>query len=160
MYSGLPPRHRALVKTSLASAWALSGLAGLSAVILSPTTIISEIGGLGTVLSGLVLMVATVVAVVGVTANRYWLEWVASWGAATALAPYLITVWALVFTDTATRSTQAFLVTSLVAFYISRSALCGAHAAKLREAHSLGTAALDTITRGNEDDDRGTSTGG
>jgi hypothetical protein len=159
MYSGLPPRHKRVVKTTLIAGWALSGLAGASAVIASPTTIISEIGLWGTVLSGILLMAATGIAIVGVAANRYHLEWVASWGAAAALAPYLVTVWALVFTDTLTRSTQAFLVTSLVAFYISRAALCAAHAAKLREAHTLGTAALDTITEGNADD-RGTGTGG
>ena len=159
MYSGLPPKHARIVKATLALAWGFSSFAGLSAVLLSPTTIIAEIGGLGTVLSGVLLIVATVVATVGVLTSRYWLEWVASWGAAAALAPYLITVWALVFTDTATRSTQAFLVTSLVAFYFSRAALCAAHAAKLREAHSLGTAAVDIITKG-DTDDRGAGTGG
>lgn len=158
MYSGLPPRHRRAVKASLASAWALSAAAGLSAVVLSPTTIIAEIGLVGTLISGILLTVATVVAVFGVIANRYWLEWVASWGAAVALAPYLITVWALVVTDTWTRSTQAFLVTSLLAFYLVRSALCSAHAAKLREAHTVGTAAMDSV--GEEVGDADASAGG
>ncbi|QHB37034.1 hypothetical protein QDA00_gp69 [Microbacterium phage Matzah] len=160
MYSGLPPKQRAVVKTTLISAWALSGLAGASAVIASPNTIISEIGLWGTVLSGALLMLATLIAIVGVAGNRYHLEWIASWGAATALAPYLVTVWALVFTDTATRSTQAFLITSLVAFYISRAALCAAHAAKLRQDHTLSTATLNTITEGEKADDRGDGTGG
>lgn len=160
MYSGLPAGAKRVVQATLAAAWALSGLAGVSAVVASPVTIISELGMIGTVASGALLVVATGVAVTGVLMTRYRLEWVASWGAAAALVPYLITVWALTFTDTWTRSTQAFLVTSLVAFYFTRSALCAAHAAKLREAHSLGTAAIPTITSGDSDDDRGTLTGG
>ncbi|WQY99835.1 hypothetical protein [Microbacterium phage MO526] len=161
MYSGLPAGAKRVVQATLAGAWALSGLAGVSAVVASPVTIISELGLIGTIASGALLVLATGVAVVGVLASRYRLEWVASWGAAASLVPYLVTVWALTFTDTWTRSTQAFLVTSLVAFYFTRSALCAAHAAKLREAHALGTTAGTLVIEiGDGDDDRGTHTGG
>ena len=164
MYSGLPPLHRRVVKTTLATAWALSGAAGLSAVIASPNTIISEIGTLGTVISGVLLTIATATAVIGVVAGRYWFEWIAAWGAAVALVPYLVTVWALTLTGEPTRSTQAFLVTSLLAFYLVRVALCAAHAAKLRIAHEASALIENaltgptTTTEGGASDDAGTDT--
>lgn len=153
MFSGLPARHRRLVKGSLAAAWLLSTAGGLSAVVLSPVTIISEIGTWGTVLSGAGLAIFTIVAVVGIAVNRYWLEWIAAYGAMASLVPYLVTVWALTLTGEGTRSTQAFLITSLLAFYGFRAASCSAHAAKLRVEHQLSDALLQTMTKGDEDAD-------
>lgn len=146
MHSGLPAKHRRWVITALASAWALSGAAGISAVIASPNTIIAELGRPITLALGILLISATTVAVVGVVAQRYWLEWVASWGSSVALMPYLVTVWALAITGETTRMTQGFLVTSLLAFYLYRSASCAAHAAKLRIAHEASTAITESLT--------------
>lgn len=145
MYSGLPPRNRVAVKISLGLAWAFSTGAGLSAIILSPTTIISEIGAVFTILSGVLLAAATLVAMIGVFANRYWLEWISSWAASLALVPYLVTVWALTLTGEPTRSTQAFLITSLLTFFITRAELCAAHAAKLRLAHEGSSLITDAL---------------
>lgn len=155
MHSGLPRRHRIAIRITLAAAWGLSGCGGLSAILVSPTRIVGELGYLGTLISGAVLFTVTFIAMAGVIWNRYQWEWVASWIAAAALAPYLVTSWALVVTDTWTRSTQAFLITSLVAFYISRAVLCSAHAAKLRELHTASAAVLGAIAEGGShgDDD-------
>jgi hypothetical protein len=152
MYSRLPTRHRRAVKTSLTMSWLASAGAGLSAIILSPTTIISELGTWGTLASGFVLALGAMIASAGVAFARYRWEWVAAWVSATALAPYLVTVWALVIVDTATRSTQAYLVTSLLGFYISRAISCAAHAAKLRAEHQAGILAVDSATDEGERD--------
>lgn len=141
MYGGLPPRARRAVKVALSASWLLGAFAGVSAVILSPVAIIEEVGIVGTLFSGGLLAATALTAAAGVITDRYRLEWVASWGAASALVPYLITVWALVLTEAAWRTTQAFLVTSLLAFFLSRGAICSAHAAKLRGAYTIETAA-------------------
>lgn len=144
MYSGIPLRQRLVVQGSLVIAWTLIALGGLSAITASPNTITAELGWI-IWLSGVVLIAASVTAAVGVITGRYVLEWLASWVGAAATAPYLVTVWALTFTDTWTRSMQAFLVSALVAFLVNRGTLCAAHAAKLREIHSAGTATLRTV---------------
>ena len=136
MYGGIPTRSRRAVKSTLAAAWLFAAAAGVSAVSLAPGAIIDEIGLAGTLFSGALLAGTALIAVVGVIRGRYEWEWVASWGASAALAPYLITIWALVFTVDPWRATQAFLVTSLLTFFVSRSAQCSAHAAKLRGAHT------------------------
>lgn len=153
MFSALPPRNRRIVKATLATAWALSAGGGLSAVLISPVTIIAEIGSWGTILSGGGLAAFTVVAVLGIALNRYWLEWIASYGAMASLVPYLVTVWALTLTGEYTRSTQAFLITSLLAFYGFRAASCAGHAAKLRIEHARSDALLQSIDQGGDDAD-------
>lgn len=153
MYSGLPTAHRRAVKTALTLSWLASAGAGLSAIILSPNTIVAELGEWGTILSGVALSFSAILAAAGVTFGRYRWEWVSAWVSAAALAPYLITVWALVIVDSNTRSTQAFLVTSLLGFYITRALLCAAHAAKLRIAHVMALAAIDSVKDGEGDGD-------
>jgi hypothetical protein len=145
MYGGLPARSRRAVKATLAAAWLFAAAAGVAAVALSPVAIIDEIGFGGTLFSGALLAGTALIAVSGVIRGWYAWEWVASWGASTALAPYLITIWALVFTTDPWRATQAFLVTSLLTFFISRSAHCSAHAAKLRSAHIASAGATGTV---------------
>lgn len=155
MYSGLPLPHRRFVKVSLSASWLFAAAAGLSAVILSPNTIISELGPWLTEISGWMLGTAAITAMLGVAGARYRWEWFASWFAAAALSPYLVTVWALTLTGEPTRSTQAFLVTSLLSFFITRAVLCSAHAAKLREVHGAGTGVIDLIENGGTGSDDG-----
>jgi hypothetical protein len=160
MYSGLPMPHRAAVKTSLATAWLLAGGAGLSAIIFPPVTIVAGLGGPMTAVTGCALAAAAFTAALGVVMARYRWEWLASWVASAALAPYAATIWALVFTGEPTRETQALLASSLLAFFITRSVLCAAHAAKLREVHGAGTGLIDLIENGDTDGDTGSGPGG
>lgn len=160
MYSGLPPANRRIVKTTLASAWLLAASAGLSAVVMSPTRIINELGSWGTLASGILLGVSAIFAALGVVGNRYRWEWIASWMSAVALAPYFVTVWALTFLDSWTRSNQAFLVSSLLAFFVSRAVICAAHAAKLRVVHvAQAVTTMEIMTGEGAADGRDGSTG-
>ena len=154
MYSGLPTGHRRAVKTALAASWLASCFAGLSAVILAPGVYVHELGAWGTLLSGMSLATATIVAASGVAFGRYRWEWVAAWVSAASLAPYVATVWALILTTAASNTTQAWLASSLLGFYITRAFLCAAHAAKLREAHVAAAVVLNSMT-----DDEGENDG-
>lgn len=158
MYSALPPNTRRLIKGVLAAAWLWAGGAGLSASIMAPGTYVAELGSVWTVVFGVSLSASAIIAAIGVVMARYRWEWIAAWAAAASIAPYLVTVWALTFTDTWTRSTQAFLVTSLLTFFVLRAILCAAHAAQLRKVHEASTAAMDAVVSeggGNADDTAG-----
>lgn len=144
MYSGLPRRQRRLVKVTLAAAWVLAGAGGLSAIIVSPNTIVAELGILVVFGWGSIAAVSSVIAALGVLFKRYRWEWWASWFASAGIVPYVGTVWWLVFAGETTRLTQAFLVSSLMAFFALRAQLCAAHAAKLRVMHE------EAVTNGDE----------
>lgn len=156
MYSGLPPRHRRAIKTELSLSWLASAAAGMSALIHSPTSVVFELGQAGTILTGIALCVSAVVAAAGVAFAHYRWEWVAAWVSATALAPYLVTVWALIIVGANDNTTQGFLASSLLGFYVHRALSCAAHAAKLRTVHTVSTAVLDSMTDegGNDGDGR------
>jgi hypothetical protein len=151
MYSGLPTRQRRAIKIALTTAWLLSTGAGLSAVA-DPRVTVVGLGDIGTMIAGATLLVATGVAAGGVALARYRWEWIASWLAASALTPYVVTLWAFMLVS-GSNSGQTFLVTSLLAFYVGRALQCAAHAAKLREVHSAATAAIDSVTEGDRDGD-------
>jgi len=155
MFSGFPPHIRRMLKTSLSSAWLLSAGAGLSA--LSPAVDVRELGPIWTVLFGGMLAGTAIVAAVGILANRYRWEWAAAWGAAASVAPYVIVLWAATIMD-AGKSSQAFLATSLLAFFITRALFCAAHAARQRIAARMETAAVDIVSA-EEDDGHGAAGG-
>lgn len=135
MYSNLPKRQRRLIKLVLASSWLLAGAGGVSAIVVSPNTIVAELGRLVVFGWGGVVAVSSLIATAGVLFKRYRWEWWASWFAAAGIVPYVGTVWWLVAAGETTRLTQAFLVTSLMGFFVLRALLCAAHAAKLRAVH-------------------------
>ena len=153
MYANLPKAQRRAIKGTLTLAWMFAGGAGVSAVVAAPTTIITEIGTLLTYLAGAVLAASSFVAALSVVTGRYRWEWVASWLAAAALVPYLTTVWALCLTGEWGRATQAFLISSLLTFFVCRGILCSAHAAKLRAAHKAGTGAVEQALSEGEGND-------
>jgi hypothetical protein len=155
MYSGLPAGHRRAIKTALTASWFASAGAGLSAFVLSPNVIVHELGALGTVLAGIALAVSACVAALGIALGRYRWEWVSAWVSAASLAPYLLVLWAFIIVGASDNSTQAFLATSLLGFYISRALECAAHAAKLRAAHTASTAVIDSMTDEGEHDGDG-----
>lgn len=155
MFSALPDHHRRLVKATLSAAWVSSAGAGLAAVVL-PTVSVDPLGVIGTGIAGATLAVATVLAALGVALNRYQWEWVASWLASASLIPYLVTLWAMTFVSSSNLG-QAFLITSLMLFYATRSLLCAAHAAKLREIHVVATAAIESVEGSPANDDGHTS---
>ena len=155
MYSGLPARERRQIKTALTASWVTSAGAGVSAFVLAPTIVVHELGGWGTIATGISLAVAALVAGLGVATAHYRWEWVSAWVSAAALAPYLVILWSQIIVGASDNSTQAFLATSLLGFYITRAFLCSAHAAKLREAHVVGTAVIDSMTDEGETDGDG-----
>lgn len=159
MYSGLPPRQRRIVKTVLAAAWGFSGLAGVTTLLLPTSPALSALGSFWSYMSGTALFISALVAAVGVATARYRWEWVAAWGAAAALGPYTLTLWGLVVSVASDRMTAALLTTSLVTFYVLRALLCAAHAAKLREVHEAGTAAIE-IARSEGEEDAGDAPAG
>ena len=148
MFSGLPTASRRLVKGQLALAWALAGGAGLSSVLLLPGTFVRELGVVLTLIFGTALAVASTVAVIGVVAGHYRLEWTASYLASASTMPYVGTLWAAVALGHVSTLPQAFLVTALVAFFALRGLLCAAHAALLRDAHTMSAAVGEVLTEG------------
>src|SRR5688572_8899537 len=134
MYSGLPRHARRVIKSTLSSAWLASGVAGAFAVVSAAMDGATTYPTGMEILFGSMLMTGASIAAFGVIFNRYRWEWVSSWLAASAVAPYAVLAWANTIVDWS-HATTAFLFTSLVMFYIQRGALCAAHASKLREVH-------------------------
>lgn len=137
MYGNLPRPQRAAIRSTLSAGWVLVAGAGLSAALVSPYTIIAEVGNVVLTCSGLLVLLSALVAAAGVAFGRYHWEWWAAWFASAGITPYVGTVLWLVASGEVTRLTQAFSVSALLVFCITRALLCSAHAAKLREAHDL-----------------------
>lgn len=135
MYGNLPQPQRAAIRSTLSSGWVLVAAAGLSAALVSPYTIIAEVGNVVLTGSGLLVLLSALVAAAGVAFDHYRWEWWAAWFASAGITPYVGTVWWLVASGEATRLTQAFSVTALLVFFVTRALLCSAHAEKLRVAH-------------------------
>lgn len=133
MFSHLPRRHRAIIRSTLSAAWLLTAAGGGSAILWTPVTIESELGTYLTYFWGGVAAIASVVAFFGVVLDRYRLEWSASWFASGGITLYAGVLWWLVFTGSETRLTQAFLITALLVHTLNRAVSCAAHAARLRE---------------------------
>jgi hypothetical protein len=134
MYSHFPPRLRSSIRVALTIAWAFSALAGAVGVFSNITTDPVIVGQLRDIGGGILAATATFAAV-GVALNRYRLEWVASWFSAAALTPYTMVYWYTVFAVDGDRAESAFLLTSLIVFYLSRAIMCAAHAQRLRALH-------------------------
>jgi hypothetical protein len=150
MLSAYPLKNRVSVRFLLTGAWFFAGCAGLSAAALVNITFVRELGIFMTILCGAALAGGALIAALGVAMNSYRWEWGASWLAAFGLSPYLIGIWLAVWFIDIGRISQALLVTSLVVFFLYRSAMCAAHAAKLRSLHQ---AAEVTFHADDDDDD-------
>lgn len=147
------------MQASLGVSWAFSVGAGLSALLAPSNPVLAELG-LVHVPVGIMLFMATAWALAGVIFNRYRWEWLASWVAAVAATPYTLTLWGFVAAEGSIWLTQAFLLSSLTAFYVTRGLLCSAHAAKLREIHKAGVAALRAAENEGDEDDGGAARAG
>jgi hypothetical protein len=153
MLSQYPRAHRYFVRASLVGAWVFAAGAGFAATTFTAMSIsiVRELGVVLTILCGASLAMGAVWAALGVLFKHYRWEWGASWACCFGISPYVFSVWYVVlFQVEVTRTTQAFLVTSLFLFFLSRAALCGAHAARLRAMHVEGgvvTNAIDTVVR-------------
>jgi hypothetical protein len=110
---------------------ACGGVASLVATSLDPPTALTITG----LIAAIALASMASIAALGVAANNYRLEWVASWFAATALAPYALVYWYTVFTENIERMSSAFLLTALLGFFVTRAIMCSAHAERLRLLH-------------------------
>lgn len=110
---------------------ALGGIASLIMTSMEPPTALSVTG----LIAAIALASMASIAALGVAINSYRLEWVASWFAATALAPYALVYWYTVFTENFGRLSSAFLLTALVGFFVTRAIMCSAHAERLRLLH-------------------------
>lgn len=138
MFSHLPRRHRAIIRSTLSVAWLLTAAGGGAAILWTPTTIESELGTRLTHFWGAVAAVASIVAFLGVVLDHYRMEWAASWFASGGISLYAGVLWWLVSTGSETRLTQALLITALLVHTLNRAVSCAAHAARLRE-HSAET---------------------
>lgn len=143
MFSGLPRRHQTRVRASVAVAWALSAAAGLSAAVAPEQGF--PLGVEAAFVTGIALVVCAGAAAIGVMINRYRLEWVSAWLAAGSIVPLTVVLWAIAITQSLSFLSDALFVTSLLAFFLSRAALCAAHAAKLREAHDQSIAVIEAV---------------
>lgn len=111
-------------------------LAGVAALVLTPRTIEGALGAGFTLLWSSVAFVGSVLAAYGTLANRYRIELSAIWLVAGGVSAYGVTVWALAFTTTPTRATQALLVTALVLGLCARGVSLSRRAAVVRRAHT------------------------
>lgn len=145
MLSSYPRRDRILLRATLASAWALVALGGVAAIFFTPTTIENELGTYLTYVWGGIAAIASIVAAIGVLADRYRLEWAAAWFAGGGLAVYAGVVWWLVATGNQTRLTQALLVSALILHTAYRALSCAAHARKLRAEHLTDSGAINVL---------------
>lgn len=143
MLSGMPRRNRIGIRISLTTAWMLVGAAGIAMWFDTPMTIVREVGETVTDSAGLAMGAAAFVAALGTALDRYRLEWSAAWFAAMSIVPYVITVWWLVFSESGSRTTQAFFMSALLVFIVLRAQLCAAHAAKLRALHRETTGSVN-----------------
>lgn len=140
MLTLLPRRYQLAKRLTLALAWLAFAGGGLAALTREPVTIAAELGSVATFLWGATVFVSGAVAAAGVALSLYRLEWVAAWLACAGFAPYAATVWSIALTSTGTRLSQAFFITTLLAFCALRGISCGAHASRLRAQHDrMGT---------------------
>ena len=153
MYSGLPTKQRRIVKTVLSAAWSFSAAAGVTTLLMPTSPALASLGSVWAYIFGAILFVSALVAAVGVATARYRWEWVAAWVASASIVPYTLTVWGLTISVAPDRMTAALLTTSLLSFFVLRALLCAAHAAKLREVHEAGTAAIEAVLSEGEEDD-------
>lgn len=139
MFTGLSSRLRLMIRLAISAGWLLAAGGGVSALFVMPNPIIEMWGHPFRVAWAVMLGVAGLVAALGVTLDRYRLEWGASWFAAAAAVPYAMTLWLLFFYGEPGRITGAFFMTGLISAMIARALLCSAHAEKLRTASEVAT---------------------
>ena len=150
MYAALPPAWRWRMKATLSLAWGLISGGGIAAICAAPNSVVREWGPIPLGIGALVLVIAGVLAILGLVLNRYRWEWLAAWLAGIIFSPYVVTIWYLEFTSPANRLTAAFFNTALLVCILSRSFSCAAHAAKLREMHQAETHAIEVVSDGSE----------
>ena len=122
------------IRISLSLAWAMSALGGVASLIMTsmdPPTALTVTG----LIAAVALASMASLASLATATNNYRLEWVASWFAATALAPYALVYWYTVFTENLGRLSSGFLLTALLAFFVTRAIMWSAHAERLRLLH-------------------------
>lgn len=142
VYSSFDRRDRIAIRSALVGAWLFVALGAVGGVWLTPATVAEEIGSLAAV-SAWIALVSAAAAMVGVLANRYWMEWVAAWFASLGLSVYSVGVWYIVLTSTPTRLQQAAYVTALIGFTVVRIAMNSAYASKQRKIHEIAREIMD-----------------
>ncbi|QWY84825.1 membrane protein [Microbacterium phage Selwyn23] len=159
MYSGLPDPERRAVKASLIVGWLSATGAGLSAALFPTSVVLLGMGGVIAISMGITLTISALLAVYGVTFNRYRFEWVAGWLSAACFVPYSITIWSLTITANTHWLTASFISTVALSFFVSRALLCAAHAAKLRIAHEASEVITSAIESVREEGEHGGDAG-
>ena len=145
MLSIYPRRYRISLRIALVAAWLFAAIGGFGMIVLSPLTIVSELGGIAIYAAGAIGLAFSLIATWGVAVDRYRFEWAPAWMAASGFSVYGATLWWLVFSGEWTRLTQASVVTAAILFMMSRALFCAAHAARLRSLHSGDTGNLDVL---------------
>lgn len=131
----IPPRWRKVLRAIRAVLYLLVAAAGIAGMVLTPRTIAGTIGEPLMYWWTTLTAAGALVALYGVAADRYRVEWVATWPATGGALVYAATVWALVAQGESTRSTQALVITALTVALAYRGFELAAHAAKLRADH-------------------------
>jgi hypothetical protein len=148
MLSQFPRIHRYYVRTTLVLAWLFAAGAGFAATTFTAisATVVRELGLVLTIVCGVALSLGGIIAAAGVLFKHYRWEWWSAYFSAFGISPYVFSLWyTVLFQGEETRTTQALLVTSLFLSFLTRAALCGAHAARLRAIHIEGEGVTDAI---------------
>lgn len=142
MYSDLPPLLKWVNRLTLAGAWAFGGFGGFYALSHPPTTILSVQPVWMSVMWGILVMVGSTIAAMGVITGKNRVEESAAWFSGAGTVAYVLTLWGLVLSGETTRATQASLMTALLMFILSRALTTGAHNYRLRK---VATAAIPEV---------------
>lgn len=128
----IPKRWRLLLRVARAVLYACVIGAGVGGLIWQPTTIAGTIGEPLTVWWTMLAATGGLAALVGVVADRWQVEALATWIAVGGLVGYAIAVWGIVADNSPTRIAQACVVTGLAVAVAEQGVRLAAHAAKLR----------------------------
>lgn len=120
-------------RVMLVLAWLSAGVAGAT-LALTEGILVGVIEP-ARIVAGAGVSVSTTAAALGVLFGKYRWEWGASWLASASLVPYLILFLAAIAHTVGPRLPVAFLMASLIFFFMSRAMACSAHAKKLRAMH-------------------------
>lgn len=131
----LPPAHAIAQRAVFAAAYACTTLAGIAALVFTPTTIAGTLGIWVTYVWAILAVIGGPVGLIAVATNLWRIE---LWSAPLALggaAGYAIGVWSLVSGETITRLTQASWITVLVLLLLARVIHVWAIASEQRRRH-------------------------
>lgn len=133
MYSDLPKGDRVRIVAALSTGWLLSTVSGVASIVSPSSAFVEELGKLFPVMSGFLLIIGGIAAFIGVTCNRYYLEWIGASLSSAGLTGYIVAVWATSLSENRLQAAASLSVGLLL--MVARIASCAAHAKKKRLLH-------------------------